>query len=158
MNNTDEKPWLNFEYKVNFSERTHVDLVALVHGGAVPHPVSIGMTLDQFLKAEETLGTSTNFLELETYKLESPQYSAESVRRVNDFRAVFGGEKTKALPEATSDMGFGEMLLRIYCCRDQKGIVTLTNSTGNIYANQIGFYGFTEIEFKKTVHELGLPI
>ena len=77
---------------------------------------------------------------------------------MNDFAVVLGGIKTSAAPDATSDMGFGEMYLRIYSCRDQGGIVTVKNSTGNEYANEIGLYGFSEARFKETVDELGLLI
>jgi len=158
MNNLNGNPWFNFQYNVTHNPRDNRNMhEAVTRGNVIPHPVGMEMTLDQFLKAEGELRTSSRFLELEVHKLESPQYDPESVRKVNDFRRVYGGKKTKAMPDATTDMGFGEMYLRIYTCRDQKGIVSVISSTGNEYANEISLYGFTEGGFKKTINELGLP-
>ncbi|MFA4952811.1 MAG: hypothetical protein WC584_01160 [Candidatus Pacearchaeota archaeon] len=159
MNEIDGNPWFNFKYKVTTGSRDNHNVYdAVTHGEIVPHPVGIKMTLDQFFEAEKRIRRSSRFLELEVHKLGSPQYDAESVRRVNDFAAVVGGRKTRVIPDATTDMGFGEMYLKIYACRDQSGNVTIKNSTGNKYANEISLYGFTEGGFKRTVDELGLPI
>ena len=158
----ERKLWFNFEYKVILESESRDNYIP--SGAIIPHPISLKMTLDQFLQAQEKLRKadyivgSNGFLELEVHKLESPQYDPESVRRVNDFAGVFGGRQTMILPDATTDMGFGEMYLRIYTCRDQIGIVTVCSSTGNKFANTISLYGFTESGFKETVDKLGLPI
>ena len=156
----ERKPWFNVKYQVLFESRDNY----VPSGNIIPHPISMKMTLDQFLQAQEKLRKadyivgSNGFLELGVYKLESPQYDPESVRRVNAFAGVFGGRETRMIPDATTDMGFGEMYLRIYTCRDQTGIVTVHSSTGNEFANTISLYEFTESEFKETVDKLGLPI
>ena len=158
MNETNVNPWFNFQYKVICDPRDNSGVCeAIIKGKVIPHPVGMDMTLDQFLNAEGNLRASSRFLELEVHRLDSPKYSAESVRKVNDFAAVFGGIKTKATPDVTTDMGFGEMYLRIYVHRDQRGTVTVRNSTSNKYANEIGLYGFSERGFKEAVDELGLP-
>jgi len=159
MNETDGNPWFNFQYKVADNSRSNPTLLDdIKRGDVIPHPVGMKMTLDQYIEAEGKLRKSSRFLELETHKLESPQYDVESVKRINDIVAVFGGSKPRTLPDATTDMGFGERHLTIYACRDQSGIVTVKGSTGNRYDNEIGLYGFTESGFKKTVNGLGLPI
>ncbi len=155
----DPNLWFNILYKVKVNSRDNHDIFNTIpHGKVVPYPVNMEMTLDQFLEAEEKLRTSNKFLELEAHKLESPQYDAESVRRINDFALVFGGSKTKTMPQATTDMGFGEIHFTIYTHKNQNGIITVKNSTRNKYANQIGLYCFTESGFKRTIEELSLPI
>ena len=159
MDGIDESHWFNFSYKVRTElgdNRGTYD--AIMRGVAVPHPVSMKMTLEQYLEAEEKLRTSCKFLELEAHKLESPQYSIESVKRANYFAAAFGGIKTSTIPDATTDMGFGEMYLKVYVCKDKIGTITLKSSTENKYANEISLYGFTEEGFKKVVGGLCLPI
>ena len=158
----ERKLWFNFKYEVLLESESRDNYVP--SGDIIPHPISMKMTLDQFLKAEKKMRKSDSivgsygFLELEVHKLESPQYDPESVRRINNFATVFVGRETKMIPDATTDMSFGEMYLRIYTCKDQLGIVTVHSSTGNEFANTISLYGFTENRFKETVNKLGLPI
>lgn len=118
----------------------------------------MNMTIDQFYEAEKKLRTLDTFLELDSHKLESPQYSSESVKYINNFASAFGGRLTQSLPDLTTDMGFGDMYFNIYCCRNQSGIVTVKSSTGNIFANEIGLYRFTESEFKETINDISLSI
>ena len=156
----ERKLWFNFKYEVLLESRDNY----IPSGDIIPHPISMKMTFDQFLQAQRKLRKadyligSNGFLELGVYKLESPQYDPESVRRINNFATVFVSRETKMIPDATTDMSFGEMYLRIYTCKDQLGIVTVHSSTGNEFANTISLYGFTENRFKETVNKLGLPI
>ena len=159
MNEIDGTPWFNFQYKVSNDSIDNGYMYNAVKRGKVnANPVHMKMTLDQYLEVEGRLRNSSEFLELEVHKLESPQYDAESVKRMNDFAAAFGGRKTSAIPDATTDMGFGEMYLKIYACINQGGIVAIRNSTGNKYVNELGLYSFTEHGFEKTVEDLGLSI
>lgn len=152
-----ENQWFNFLYKVvQYPKDNSRVCEDITKGKIIPHPVGLDMTLNQLLKAEETLSNTSRFLKLEEHILESPQYNAESVKEVNDFAAVFGGIETKSMPDATTDMGFGEMRLKIYAHRNQRGTITVRSSTGNEYANEIGLYGFSQKGFKETVDELGL--
>ncbi len=156
---TDKNHPFNLLYKVKDNPRR--DGYTPYHGSyteAYPHFVGMEMSLDQYIEAEEKLRKSPVFLELAAHKLESPQYDPESVQRINNFAHVFGGPLTRMLPDATTNMGFGQMYLRIYVRRDQTGIVTVLSSTGNEYANEICFYLFKESVFKETIKELGLTV
>jgi hypothetical protein len=156
--NENRKPWFNFLYKVAY-HAYELGQNYVPSGEIIPNPVRMFMTLDEFLKTGRKLRrSSSQFLELACEKIESPQNNPESVEYINNLRAAFGGQLTRALPDVTTDMGFGEMYLRIYVCRDKIGTITVKSSTGNEFANAIGLYGFTESGFKETVNKLGLQL
>lgn len=151
------KPWFNFIYKVSDNDSKLRDNY-IPSGLIIPHPINYNMSFRQFETASQKLKNSLDFLEVENYKLESPTYDKDSVNRINTFRGIYGGSLTNSLPDAIEDMGFGEIYLRIYVCRNINGIINVKSSSKNIFANEISLYGFTKNNILKTINELGLPI
>lgn len=69
--------WFNFKYSI-ISDPKELRSNYIPHGNVISHPVLMNMTIDQFCKAEKKLKTLNMFLELDSYKLESPRYNSES--------------------------------------------------------------------------------
>lgn len=147
--------WFNFQYRVSTNE-WELEHNWVPMGEPILHPVRMYMSLKQFQKARGRMHREG--LKVEWYKLESPRYSQESVDRINNFARVFGGPQTRALPDATTDRGFGDMTFDLYVYERALGIISVLSSTGrNISANEIGMYGFTEEGFRNITCSLRLP-